>query len=299
MTSARRSSAPGVASGPLVPCDPPGRGPAAGQPATPGGRAVVGARLSVAKLAAMPAGADHGPLKPRLPERLRTPEQRIDLLPAIVADALPDVLGPCRPSRASPREAPAHRAAAPARQQLLAAQRLAPDPRPGSARADAHPDDLAVRGIRHGRRSRAVGGGEVRVEVAATEDLMPGVVSLPHGYRHARDGVRLRPRHRLPGVSVNDLTDPDVVEPVSGNAVLNGVPVTVEPLAVAVGEEALAGGRSTRPSRSRSRRVVTPDDARPSRSRLPDVVERPTTASRPDRRGGASSRRCRPRTSCG
>ena len=42
-------------------------------------------------------------------------------------------------------------------------------------------------------------------------------------------------------MSVNDLTDPGVVEPVSGNAVLNGVPVTVEPLAVAVGEEALAG----------------------------------------------------------
>ena len=36
----------------------------------------------------------------------------------------------------------------------------------------------------------------------------------------------------LPGASVNDLTDPDVVEAVSGNAVLNGVPVTVEPLAV-------------------------------------------------------------------
>ena len=52
-------------------------------------------------------------------------------------------------------------------------------------------------------------------------------------------------------MSVNDLTDPGVVEPVSGNAVLNGVPVTVEPLAVAVVEEALAGMPSTRPSRSR------------------------------------------------
>ena len=108
----------------------------------------------------------------------------------------------------------------------------------------AHPDDLAVRGIRDGEtvlvRSAV---GEVRVEVAATEDLMPGVVSLPHGYGHARDGVRLRNATGLSGVSVNDLTDPGVVEPVSGNAVLNGVPVTVEPLAVAVVEEALAGMR--------------------------------------------------------
>ena len=71
--------------------------------------------------------------------------------------------------------------------------------------------------------------GEVRVEVEATDDLMPGVVSLPHGYGHGRDGVRLRNAVEVPGVSVNDLTDPSVVESVSGNAVLNGVPVTVAP----------------------------------------------------------------------
>ena len=56
----------------------------------------------MAKLAAMPAGADHGPLRPRLPERLRTPERRIGLLPAIVADALPDVLEAVSAGRASP-----------------------------------------------------------------------------------------------------------------------------------------------------------------------------------------------------
>ncbi|HSO63696.1 MAG TPA: molybdopterin dinucleotide binding domain-containing protein, partial [Ornithinibacter sp.] len=106
----------------------------------------------------------------------------------------------------------------------------------------AHPDDLAVRGIRDGDtvlvRSAV---GEVRVEVAASEDLMPGVVSLPHGYGHAREGVRLRHATELPGVSMNDLTDPSVVEAVSGNAVLNGVPVTLHPLVGAVAEEALAG----------------------------------------------------------
>ena len=94
----------------------------------------------------------------------------------------------------------------------------------------AHPDDLAARGIRGGDvvvvRSAV---GEVRVEVEATDDLMPGVVSLPHGYGHARNGVRLRNAVDVPGVSMNDLTDPSVVESVSGNAVLNGVPVTVAP----------------------------------------------------------------------
>jgi len=70
--------------------------------------------------------------------------------------------------------------------------------------------------------------------VAATDDVMPGVVSLPHGYGHRRPGVRLRNAEALPGVTMNDLTDPSVVEGLSGNAVLNGVPVTVDPLVVAV-----------------------------------------------------------------
>jgi hypothetical protein len=63
---------------------------------------------------------------------------------------------------------------------------------------------------------------------------MPGVVSLPHGYGHRRPGVRLANAEQLPGVSVNDLTDAAVVDGLCGNAVLNGVPVTVDPL-VAVG----------------------------------------------------------------
>ena len=77
----------------------------------------------------------------------------------------------------------------------------------------------------------------------ATEDVAPGVVSLPHGYGHDREGVRLAGARAMPGVSVNDLTDPDVVEGVSGNAVLNGVPVTVEPLVVALAADAALADR--------------------------------------------------------
>ena len=57
--------------------------------------------------------------------------------------------------------------------------------------------------------------------------MMPGVVSLPHGWGHAREGVRLRVAPRTPGVSVNDLTDELLVDALSGNAVLSGVPVVV------------------------------------------------------------------------
>ena len=91
----------------------------------------------------------------------------------------------------------------------------------------AHPEDLRARGISDGATvtvsSRV---GSVRVEVLATEDVMRGVVSLPHGYGHRVEGVRLAHAGGLPGVSINDLTDPDLLD-VSGNAAFNGVPVTV------------------------------------------------------------------------
>jgi anaerobic selenocysteine-containing dehydrogenase len=90
-----------------------------------------------------------------------------------------------------------------------------------------HPDDLAERGIADGGvvevSSRV---GAVDVEVLATDDIMRGVVSLPHGYGHRREGVRLAQAVDLPGVSINDLTDPELLD-VSGNAALNGVPVQV------------------------------------------------------------------------
>jgi len=56
--------------------------------------------------------------------------------------------------------------------------------------------------------------------------VMPGVVSLPHGYGHQRDGVRLSQASTVTGPSINDLTDPALLD-VSGNAALSGVPVTV------------------------------------------------------------------------
>ena len=91
----------------------------------------------------------------------------------------------------------------------------------------SHPADLAARDLTDGDRVRVTSRvGAVEVEVAASEDLMRGVVSLPHGYGHAREGVLMTHSRDVPGVSVNDLTDPERLD-VSGNAALNGVPVAV------------------------------------------------------------------------
>ena len=90
-----------------------------------------------------------------------------------------------------------------------------------------HPDDLAARGLTDGSlvtvTSRV---GSVKVDVQATDEVMPGVVSLPHGYGHQLPGVRLGVADQVAGASINDLTDPDRLD-ASGNAALSGVPVTV------------------------------------------------------------------------
>jgi anaerobic selenocysteine-containing dehydrogenase len=69
--------------------------------------------------------------------------------------------------------------------------------------------------------------GSIEVEVQACSDMMPGVVSLPHGFGHARTGVQMDIARNQPGASANDLTDERQRDAVSGNAALNGVPVQV------------------------------------------------------------------------
>jgi len=211
------------------------------------------AGLSLRRLRREPQGVDLGPLRPSLPERLRTKGRRIDAAPRPVLDDL------ARLDR--------HRVAAPARDELLLIGRrhqrdcnswMHNTPRLTKGRPRhhllMHPSDMSARSIDDGTTVTVTSRvGVVSVEVQATEDLMPGVVSLPHGYGHRRQGVRLAHAEELPGVSINDLTDPGTVDEASGNAVLNGVPVTVTPTPA----EAAATSASSVPAR--------PETAAPAR----------------------------------
>jgi anaerobic selenocysteine-containing dehydrogenase len=68
------------------------------------------------------------------------------------------------------------------------------------------------------------------ITVKASEDMMPGVVSLPHGFGHnLRQGVQMSVANTLQGINCNDLTDDSYFDAISGNAALNGVPVSVTP----------------------------------------------------------------------
>ena len=177
-----------------------------------------------------PEGIDLGPLRPTMPERLQTKNHRIDLAPDLVVGDLPRLQAWLD-----------ERLAATPDGLVLIGRRHKQDNNAwfhniervnrGRPRHQLlmHPEDLAERGIADGDlvtvTSRV---GAVTVDVQATDDVMRGVVSLPHGYGHQADGVRLARASKVPGVSINDLTDPDLLD-LSGNAALSGVPVTVAP----------------------------------------------------------------------
>ena len=92
-----------------------------------------------------------------------------------------------------------------------------------------HPEDASRLGVEAGRRVAVVSStGRIEVPLELSEEMMPGVVSLPHGWGHHRSGTRLATAEQHPGASLNDLTDDQQVDPTCGNAVLSGVRVRVD-----------------------------------------------------------------------
>ena len=91
-----------------------------------------------------------------------------------------------------------------------------------------HPDDAEREGWSNGTtvtiQSRV---GSVDSEIKLSDEMMPGVVSLPHGYGHGLAGTRSRVANKHAGVSCNDITDEQFIDQLSGNAAVNGVPVTL------------------------------------------------------------------------
>ena len=180
-------------------------------------------QLSIEKLKAHPSGIDLGPLEPSCPERLQTPNQRIQL-------AIPEVLADIgRFARDSDVAGDHYR---------LIGRRHVRDNNSwmhnhhrlmkGKPRCQLlmHPDDVAKEGWKSGMlvtiQSRV---GAIDAELAASDEMMPGVVSLPHGYGHGLAGTRGEVASRHAGVSCNDITDEQFVDQLSGNAAVNGVSV--------------------------------------------------------------------------
>ena len=191
----------------------------------------LGGRTTMRALRKHPEGVDLGPLSPTMPERLETKTKRIDLTPELVVadlDRVQAALDSIEPVAPDELLLIGRRHKQDCNSWLHNTERLTR----GKPRHHLlmHPKDLADRGLEDGAMVRVSSRvGSVDVEVSSVDDVMPGVVSLPHGYGHQVAGTRMRHASTVAGVSINDLTDPERLD-VSGNAALNGVPVTVQPV---------------------------------------------------------------------
>lgn len=181
-------------------------------------------RLSLEVLKENPHGIDLGPLRPSLLSRLQTPSGCIEAAPAhMLADLArfsADSEMPGGLQLIGRRHVRSNNSWMHNYQRLIK----------GKPRHHLlmHPADMAARDLVDGQSVRVSSRvGEVTVMVQASDDLRPGVVSLPHGWGHGRTGVKMDIAAANAGVSANDLTDHQFLDPVTGNAALNGVPVEV------------------------------------------------------------------------
>jgi anaerobic selenocysteine-containing dehydrogenase len=198
-------------------------------------------RMSLRRLKRFPHGVDLGPLAPCLPRRLYTPDRQIDLAPAVFVRDVERLRRGLDSAGGT-----ADGLVLIGRRDLLSNNSWmhnVPRLMKGATRCTlrVNPDDAARLQLTDGSRvSVRSASGCVTADLEVSDEMMPGVVSLPHGWGHTRPNVRLRVATDRPGVSVNDITDEQFVDRLTGNIVFNGVPVEV----TAIGESD-AGDRPT------------------------------------------------------
>ena len=184
--------------------------------------------LTLAKVQASNAGGgiDLGALQPRIPEMLRTPSGKVELAPpSLLQDlqrSVQDLRGPApdlviigrrdvRTNNSWMHNLP-----------VLAKG-------PMRCTALVHPTDAQRLGLQDGTLANIrSAGGQVQAQVHVTQDMMPGVVSLPHGWGHDAPGAQLRVAAERPGANINALFDDHLRDPLSGNAVLGGVAISMQ-----------------------------------------------------------------------
>ena len=184
--------------------------------------------LTLEILKANPHGVDLGALEPRVPEILSTASGKIELCPAAMEDDAARLL--------------AHAETAADSLVLVGRRHLrsnnswmhnVPMLMTGKARCtlQVNPVDAAHLEVEDGGQARVASRvGSLVALVEVTDEVMPGVVSLPHGWGHGVPGTRMKVAAETPGVNSNLLADDRVIDPLSGNAVLNGIPVEVTPV---------------------------------------------------------------------
>ena len=189
--------------------------------------------LTLRKVRKAVHGIDLGPLAPCLPGRLRTPDKQIDLAPEVLVKDIERVK-----NRLLDEVAPAANGhlLLIGRRQLRSnnswmhnSERLVKgNPAKPACTVLMHPTDAANRDLLDGQKvvvSSSVG--SIVLPVEFSEEIMPGVVSIPHGWGHDRAGNQQTVAQQHAGASINDLTDQQAVDALCGTAAFNGTAVTV------------------------------------------------------------------------
>jgi anaerobic selenocysteine-containing dehydrogenase len=193
-----------------------------------GGLRPLARGLNMPTLERHPHGVDLGPLQPSLPARLRTADRRLHLAPTPLLADVARLEATLEATRVDDRvlQLIGRRALRSNNSWMHNSERLVR----GRNRCtlQMHPDDAAARALTEGDEVRITSRtGIVITSLEVTDQVMRGVVSLPHGWGHARAGTQLDVANRHPGVSINDLTDDQRIDTFTGNAGFSGVPVQV------------------------------------------------------------------------
>ncbi len=198
----------------------------------PYGSFLPGRGLSVASLEASVHGKDLGPLRPCITQRLQMPAGTIDLAPSpfvLDLDRLHteltnfEEIGDPGLTLIGRRHLRSNNSWMHNYERLMG----------GKDRCTLlmNPEDAHSIGLVSGQRVEVISRvGRVAVALEVSDEIMPGVVSLPHGWGHDREGTRLSVAERRPGASINDVTDERLVDGLTGNAAFSGVPVRVVPV---------------------------------------------------------------------
>lgn len=186
--------------------------------------------LSLKKLRQNPDGIDLGPLAPSLPERLFTRDKKINLTPPVLLEAWEQFRSdPLWQMQTNDRDSfyligRRNLKSNNSWMHNLPSLHRSKDP----CFAIMHPSDAARYGIEQGAQIKlSTEVGSIELPVSLSPRIMPGVISVPHGWGHHRAGTKLNLASKQAGVSLNDIVDDSQVDALSGNAILNGQRVRV------------------------------------------------------------------------
>jgi anaerobic selenocysteine-containing dehydrogenase len=174
-----------------------------------------------------PHGIDMGPMVPRVREILATPSGKIELAPDYIVGDLPRLAS--RLERASDGVVLISRRHLRSNNSWMHNVKVLMK---GKDRCTllVHPQDAGRAGLHNGALARVTSeAGWLDVPVEVSDEMMPGVVSLPHGWGHDKEGTRLSVAREHAGVNNNLLAPGHLVDPLSNNAVVNGIPVEIAP----------------------------------------------------------------------